>query len=569
MVTIIQTTPRTNNGEIDRDAWFNRLSIRYPKEKLSTLSAWFSLATPHGLEVANILLELHADLDAILAALLIEYRKDIDIPILDTLPMHLKKILKNLNDLDELETKLTHQKEALRLEAIRQMMLAMIKDVRVVLVQLAKQTYQARQMKMLSPLRQQELAHEIMALYTPLANRLGIGVLKWELEDRAFAVLEPQAYHEITDILKSRRIEREHFIQNFLENLTTLLDEAVISGEVTGRVKHIYSIFKKMQNKKLKFEDLYDVRAVRVLVRDVPTCYTVMALLHSHFKPLTSEYTDYILNPKPNGYRSLHTVLQAEDGLPVEVQIRSFGMHEQAESGIAAHWRYKEDQTHASSEERIKWLRTLLDWQHEISPDATTLALDDEPIYVFTKDNEVFALKKGATPIDFAFLIHTKLGLRTKGAIVNGRMMSLTHILETGDQVEILSHKEPQPSRDWLISSLGFIQTTQAKRKLRAYFRSLEEPKTIAPITETTSATPAPIKRKVSNMTAGTAKVGLSGIQNLPYELAGCCNPEVGNAIIASITRLRGVVIHKQTCPNVAYFKTKRPERLCEANWLI
>ena len=569
MVAIVQSAQRTEAGMIDQDAWFNQLSIRYPKEKLQALSRWFKLASPHSLEVANILLELHADLDAILAALLIDYSQNLAMPALADLPPHLKTILKNLDELDTLETKLSHQKEALRLEAIRQMMLAMIKDVRVVLVQLAKQTYQARQMKTLPQLRQQELAHEIMALYAPLANRLGIGILKWELEDRAFAVLEPKAYLEIKQALNSRRIEREYFIQDFLEKLEILLDEATLFVEATGRVKHIYSIFKKMQNKNLKFEDLYDVRAVRILVRDVPTCYTVMALLHSHFTPLTSEYTDYIINPKPNGYRSLHTVLQAEDGLPIEVQIRSFGMHEQAESGIAAHWRYKEGHTHASGEERIKWLRTLLDWQDEISPIATTPDLTDEPIYVFTKDNEVFTLKRGATPIDFAFLIHTKLGLRTKGALVNARMVPLTHILETGDQVEILSHKEPQPSRDWLISSLGFMRTTQAKRKLRTYFRALEEPKNASPPAETTAPTTAILPKRKTITTSGDAKVTLSGIQNLPYQLARCCKPRENDPIIASITRLRGVVIHKQACPNVTYFKTQRPERLCEASWMI
>lgn len=570
MVAIVQTTPRTTQGEIDRNAWFNRLSIRYPKEKLNSLSQWFRLASPKGLEIANILLELHADLDAILVALLIEHQQDLDKDHFKDLPPHIRKLLKNVEDLNLVGETLFLQKRSSKIEGIRQMMLAMIKDVRVVLVKLAERTFAARQMKNLSSDEKPHLAHEIREIYAPLANRLGIGALKWELEDRAFAILEPEAYREIISVLKTRRAEREAFIQNFLEDLENELQTSDIKGEVSGRVKHFYSIWRKMQKKHLAFDDLYDVRAVRILVRDVPTCYTVMALLHAKWTPLVSEYTDYIVNPKANGYRSLHTVLVGEDELPIEVQIRTFGMHEQAESGIAAHWRYKEGSQSAAAEERVAWLRTLLDWQNEVSTgEVAPEESAENVIYVFTKDNEVFALKQGATSIDFAFTIHTNIGLRCKGALVNGKLVPLTHTLETGDQVEILTHKEPNPSRDWLLPSLHYLQTTHARQKLRAYFRKMDAETTEKP-EEIISPTPTQPKRaRVAQAdTKKKSGISISGIQNLPFQLAGCCAPTEHDTIIASITRARGLVIHRQNCPNMAYFQQKRADRLFKVDWV-
>lgn len=568
MVAIVQTTKRLQNGEIDRIAWFSRLSIRYPHEKLKALSHWFSYATPRGLEIANILLELHADLDAILAALIFEHAAHFDQIQFKELPTHIIKLLRNVEDLNQVGEILFLQKRTTKIEGIRQMMLAMIKDVRVVLVKLAERTLAARQMKNLPDEMKTKLAHEIAALYAPLANRLGIGALKWELEDRTFAVLEPAAYQEITKVLKTRRQEREAFIQNFLEILEITLENAQIKSEITGRVKHIYSIWRKMQKKNLKFEDLYDVRAVRILVRDVPTCYTVMALLHAKWTPVVSEYTDYITNPKPNGYRSLHTVLMGEDKLPIEVQIRTFDMHEQAESGVAAHWRYKEGGHENAAQQRINWLRTLLEWQTEVSTGEVPPKNFTESIYVFTKDNEVFALSKGATPVDFAFTVHTDVGLRAKGALVNGKMVPLDYTLETGNQVEILTHKTPNPSRDWLIPTLGYLKTNHARQKLRAYFREIdgqEKKPTIETIRHPVASTPKKKPSPVPKTHVGG--ISISGVQNLPFQLARCCNPTEADCIIASITRARGLVIHKESCPNIKYFQEKRPERLFKVNW--
>lgn len=596
MVAILQSTPRQVNGEIDRRAWFNLLSIRYPKEKLTALANHFNQASAPSLEVANILLEIHADLDAILAALLMDQSIKKRTENLQNLPSIVGILLKNIDDLNHVGTMLFQQKNLNKVEGVRQMMLAMVKDVRVVLVKLAERTYAARQLKNLSSPEQAKLAYELIELYAPLANRLGIGALKWEMEDRALAVLEPVAYQQITAALKTRRTEREIFIQNFIEILERLLQQTHIRAEYSGRVKHIYSIWRKMQKKQLRFQELYDVRAIRILVKDVPSCYTVMALLQDYWPSLVTEYTDYIINPKPNGYRSLHIVLLGEDDLPIEIQIRTFGMHEQAESGVAAHWRYKEgNQAEDGIRARVEWLRALLDWQQEVSEaeaDTTilpsTLAANDkypvramETLYVFTKDNEVIPLKQGATPVDFAFRLHTQLGLCIKGAFVNKKIVPLNYSLRMGDQIEILLHKEPNPSRDWLLPSQAYIHTATARRKLRNYFRerdnALTKPSELKPSASVHPTENLPSKTFLSESTRTSTVPTSPGIKklriaaddlfNLPYQTAGCCNPDSHGPIIASITRARGLVIHKLDCKNINYFKIMRPDRLLDVQW--
>lgn len=563
MVAIVQTVSRDEAGQIKRDAWFSLLSVRYPKEKLKEVSDWFAMASPRGLEIASILLDLQADLDAILAALLIDF--DPAVSQAHPLPAHIEKLLKSVADLNQVGKILFVQKRAHKIEGVRAMMLAMIQDVRVVLIKLAERTLALRQSKLLSLEDRKNLAYEVKELYAPLANRLGVGALKWELEDRAFSILEAEAYRNITEALKGRRIEREAFIQQFLEQLSQLLESAHLSAEVSGRVKHIYSIWLKMQKKNLQFSDLYDVRAVRILVPDIADCYAVMALLHAQWTPLSSEYTDYIVHPKSNGYRSLHTVLEGEDGLPIEVQIRTYAMHTQCETGLAAHWRYKEGSQLEAAAQRVEWLRTLLDWQAEVSQGESVPPGLDEQVYIFTKDKEVLALKKGATPIDFAFLVHTSIGLRTKGALVNGRMMPLTYCLQTGDQVEILLHKEAHPSRDWL-ASRQFLITTHARRKLRAYFHALDAHLSQKVVTaEVLPALPSP--KKVKLLSGKKRGISVSGIKQLPFQLALCCSPVEGEPIMASMTQARGFVIHAQRCHYIEHFKKTRSDRLYEVDW--
>ncbi|MCX7123216.1 MAG: HD domain-containing protein [Gammaproteobacteria bacterium] len=563
MVSTVHAMERLAGGQIDRTAWFNRLSLRYPHEKLQALSKWFGMADERGLRIASILVDLHADLDAILAALLYSQRDKIDeIPI-----------LKSLRGLDHMGSMLSSQKKTARIEQLRQMMLFMVRDIRVVLVKLAERTCAIREVKSLPQEDQVLLAHEIMELYAPLANRLGVGALKWELEDRAFAILEKEAYLEITQVLKSKRLEREIFIHNFIENLQRMLEGAQILAQVSGRVKHIYSIWRKMQKKQLAFSDLYDLRAVRILVPDVATCYEVMALLHAEWEPLVAQYTDYISHPKRNGYQSLHTVLLGEDGLAIEVQIRTFAMHEAAESGIAAHWRYKEGGGSEALSQRINWLKLLLD----VMPEEV-----DRDVFVFTRDHEVMMLQKGATPIDFAFMVHTDLGLRCKGASVNGQIVPLTYPLQMGDQVEVVLHKTARPSRDWLIASEGFLATKQARRKLGAFFRAQAQEDGIASERCANREVPSfgakrgvseqvldqrSVQKKSQTFLEGASRIQIQGVSNLAYQLAKCCHPEPGDLVIGSITRLRGIVIHRESCSNVAYFQLKRPERLFKVDW--
>ncbi len=585
MVALSQSIERRADGQIDRTAWFNRLSLRYPHEKLKTLSQYFHRADERGLKIASILLDLHADLDAILAALLYS----------QTEPIEALPLLKSLHRLDQLAAILPSQKAAERVEKLRQMMLFMVQDIRVVLVKLAERTCAIREAKTLALTEQQSLANEVMALYAPLANRLGIGALKWELEDRAFAILNPQAYQEITHALNARRLEREAFIQNWMEILQRLLETTKVRAEVSGRVKHIYGIWMKMQQKHLAFTDLYDLRAVRILVPDVSSCYAVMALLHAHWEPVISEYTDYISHPKVNGYQSLHTVLLGEDRLPIEVQIRTFAMHEAAESGVAAHWRYKEGgRGNEALSQRINWLRLLLDWQQEVTAEQSEIEKQPDAakqVFVFTRDQEVLMLPQGATPIDFAFLVHTDLGLQCKGAKINGQMVPLTTVLQMGDQVEILTHKMAHPSRDWLNPRAGFLVSAQARRKLRAFFRALERPQvrtTLSPDqlrhpeeqpAQTYSASGLANSRSalldgaidqakaLGSIKTDVAGVRVQGVSNLAFQLAKCCHPVPQEPIIGSMTRLRGIVIHRQNCSNVAYFKVKRPERLFKVEW--
>lgn len=567
MVTTIHTVTRNADGSINREAWLNLVSFRYPREKLKGLSEALQQADPMSLEVATILLELHADPLAIQAALYLHrlYQSTRDDLKKISLELPVRDMLVNLFELIRVTRKLDLTKQK-TLEGMRRMLLAMIKDVRVALIQLAIITYDARAYKSKDQATRLSMAHAIQAIYAPLANRLGVGKLKWELEDRAFAILQPEAYKNITQALHERRALREMFIQAWMEKLGASLKQLGFTLEVSGRIKHIYSIWRKMQEKQLTFAELYDIRAVRVLVPDIPACYQVMAFLHEHWLPLTSEYTDYIVQPKPNGYRSLHTVLKGEDGAPIEVQIRTFSMHEEAERGVAAHWRYKEGGRHdLNFTERLNWLRMLLDWQKEWQ--GNDQALDDKTIYLFTKDGDVVSLPKDATPIDFAFAVHTDLGLKCKGAYVNGRIVPLNYALAMTDQVEILTHKEAHPSRDWLNPETGFIKSSRARQKLKNWFHAKDH-EAVPEIKETTAIVRREVVFKDPKKFDVQAKVILAGMQGLPYQFAKCCIPYQPQTIVGYLTTQRGVVIHQQNCRHIQDLPAEREARLLPASWM-
>ena len=366
-------------------------------------------------------------------------------------------------------------------EVLRKMLLGMVQDIRVVLLRLASRTQTLRFFTEEPPETLLEIARESLDIYAPLANRLGVWQLKWELEDLSFRFLEPETYKRIARMLDERRSEREEFIQQSIERLRNELHAAGIKAEVYGRPKHIFSIFNKMRSKGLDFSQVYDIRAVRILVNKVQECYTALDIVNRLWQPIAKEYDDYIIRPKGNNYQSLHTAVRASDGRALEVQIRTHEMHRHAELGVAAHWRYKEGSTHGGDyDEKIALLRSLLSWRDEVADTADWVeqfrraALDDT-IYVLTPQGQVIDLPRGATPIDFAYRLHTDLGHHCRGAKVDGHLVTLNTPLENGQTVEISAVREGGPSRDWLNPSQCYVTTGRARNKIKQYFSALEE----------------------------------------------------------------------------------------------
>jgi GTP pyrophosphokinase len=542
------------------------------------------------------------------------------------------------------------QQAAAQLEILRKMMLAMASDMRVVLVRLASRLTTLRyfaDIKLESDITR-HYARETFDLYAPLANRLGIWQLKWELEDLSFRFIEPQAYKRIAKLLEEKRMEREGFVDSAISRLETELAAAGIKAEVFGRPKHIYSIWTKLRGKDLDFSELYDVRAFRVIVADVKTCYTVLGIVHDIWTPLPEEFDDYISRPKPNGYQSLHTVVMAEDGRPLEVQIRTSEMHRFAEYGVAAHWRYKESggSNFAAQkyDEKIAWLRQLLAWKSEVVDavvgqddvqrewvEKIKSATLDDRIYVLTPQARVFELPSGATPIDFAYHLHSDVGHSCRGARVDGVMVPLNTVLKNGQTVDIITARSGGsigPSRDWL--SAGYAASPRTRSKVRAWFNAIEqqetltngrglvektlqrEGKTAVNLEElarklgfskpddlflsvgkdefslrlieqalhiddaprqvvkrsTGDSLAAPRKSRASSVSHG-AKSGVLvvGADGLMTQLAKCCKPAPPDPIVGFITRGKGVSIHRATCKNFAEMKTKAPERVIHTAW--
>ncbi len=362
-------------------------------------------------------------------------------------------------------------------ESLRKMFMAVAADVRVVIVALALRLRDMRGLRARPDGERRRVARETLEIYAPLANRLGIFQLKWELEDLALRELEPEIYKEIGQALAAKRDERTGFIHEAKDTLGRTLSEAGIVAKITGRPKHIYSIYKKMQRKRVGFDEIYDVSAVRVLVDTIPNCYAVLGVVHSLWTPISGEFDDYIAKPKSNGYQSLHTAIVGPGRRPLEVQIRTHEMHQFGEYGVAAHWAYKENRKTARlADEKFNWLRQLIDWQKEVTDprelvESLKTDIFHDQVYVFTPGGDVLDLPLGATPVDFAYRIHTNVGHRTRGALVNGQIVPLDHKLATGDRVEILTHKNPQPSRDWLSPQAGYVVTSGARQKIRHWFR--------------------------------------------------------------------------------------------------
>jgi len=521
--------------------------------------------------------------------------------------------------------------QAAQLEALRKMLLAMVQDIRVVLVKLADHTQELRHIahcEASEPRRETaRLTHDIFA---PLANRLGVWQLKWEMEDLAFRILEPEIYKQIARQLDEKRADRERYIENVIAQLKGELARAGVRAEVTGRPKHIFSIYKKMKKKAIDFESLYDVRAVRVLVEDSKDCYAALGLVHNLWTPIPKEFDDYIAKPKSNEYRSLHTAVIGPEGKALEVQIRTHEMHQHSELGVAAHWRYKEgSRLDPGYNRKIAWLRQILEWKHEAG-DAGELAeqfrtgLFEDTIYVLTPQGRVIDLPKGATPVDFAYHVHTELGHRCRGAKVDGAMVPLNTRLANGQRVEILAAKQGGPSRDWLNPELGYARSAAARTKIRQWFnrqnqeaaaaqgraivekelqrqgltslsldklaarlhfaklsdllaevgrgeirpRHLQEAvRALAPHAEPAPAapvlegTPAPARPQAAGGKGSVLVVGVDRLLTIP---AKCCKPAPPEAIIGFITRGRGVSVHRAACVNV---RRLDHNRLVTAEW--
>lgn len=536
-----------------------------------------------GLGIADILLTLGLDNETLAAA--------ITYPILQAEGIHLDTIseklgegsrkllhdvlqMRSLSNLQHLENRSYQQ-----IENIRKMLLAMVTDVRAVLIILAERLWLLRQAKSLPANEQRSLAQETLNLYAPLANRMGVWHLKWEMEDLCLRYIQPETYSAIAKGIASRRDDREAYVERMIALLTQKLHQAGIHHcQVTGRVKHIFSIYNKMQRKNTNIKEIYDMSALRVMVDEIEDCYRVLSVLQENWEQISEEFDDYIANPKPNGYRSIHTVLLGPEGHIIEIQIRTQQMHHESELGVAAHWRYKEGVLHTTDyEAKIALLRQIIAWQKEVvhGEDKTsgkpTQDLFADRVYVFTPLGDIIDLPKHSTPVDFAYHIHSEVGHRCRGAKIDGNIVPLTYQLQTGDRVEILTAKQANPSRDWLNPQHGYLNTSRARAKLMHWFRvrdslaggiheerlpAKEEPKKAPKITPL----PLPPKRESSG-------IQILGVSNLLFHMARCCKPEPGDAIIGYITRQRGVSVHRDSCSNILYTVQKNQDRLIAVDW--
>ncbi len=520
-----------------------------------------------------------------------------------------------------------------QVESLRKMLLAMVEDIRVVLIKLAERTQTLRCLSGASTDQQKLIAQQTRSIFAPLANRLGVWQLKWELEDLSVRYLEPELYKKVAKLLDERRIDREQYIAEVVSRLKQALIQAGIPADVTGRPKHIYSIINKMKHKQLDFSELYDVRAVRVLVDDsqvdgIRACYTALGLVHELWPPIDGEFDDYIAHPKSNNYRSLHTAVVGPRGLALEVQIRTLEMHQHSELGVAAHWRYKEGvKSDAKFDEKIAWLRQILEWKEDLADQGDMREqfkneLFHDQVYVLTPQGKVIALPKSATPVEFAYTLHTDLGHRTRGAKVDGNIVPLNYKLQNGQRVEILTIKQGGPSRDWINPSLGFLQSSRIRAKVRAWFKNQNFDESVAQgrtqldrelhrlgitsinqeklaqrlhfnkledflaaigrneITQRRIA--VAIREELPTKVIETAKqkifrpatertskadITVGGVNNLMTRIAKCCNPASPDAIVGYVTRDRGITIHRKDCAFMLRLTESRRDRKLNAQW--
>ena len=581
------------------------------------------------IEMVEILVELNLDAESLATAYLTPYFLN-DVVSLETvqeqLGSNISLLLTGVSQMATIST-LSHQgKGTVQVDNIRKMLLTMVEDVRAVVIKLAEQVCHLRNVKNAGEEERVIAAKETADIFAPLANRLGIGQLKWELEDLSFRYLRPDTYKKIAKQLDDKRLAREAYMEDMVEQVKSRLSEAGIEAEVYGRPKHIYSIYKKMAQKNYEFDQLFDIRAMRIVVDRLQDCYGALGIVHTNWRHLNKEFDDYVATPKQNGYQSIHTVVFGPEGKTVEIQIRTQDMHQDAELGVAAHWMYKEGALPGRGsgyEQKISWLRKLLQWQEEVV-DGGDLAEElknqvvEDRVYVFTPRGDIFDLPLGATPLDFAYYIHSNVGHRCIGAKVFGKIVPFTHQLTTGDQVEILTQKQPNPSRDWLNPSLGYIKSSRARAKIHHWFKQLDRDKNLsagkeildnelqkldltykdlAPaikrfnfkelddlmvaigagdvrlnqmlnfVTDRTEDEPVIRFKAPSKVTGDKNGIVVDGVGSLMSHVAKCCRPVPGDQIIGYITQGRGIGVHRDDCDSFNNLKTQHPERVVEVSW--
>ena len=650
MVKVKEGTPLLSDGSIDVQQWLHQVSNKgYFQDmdlirkacKLSQLAGQDHATETgisclqQGLAMAEVLSDMEVDQETLAAAIIFESVHYAELSLDDVeeqLGSSIARLVKGVEKMSVMHTFQAFNKypqNKLQIDNVRKMLIAMVDDVRVVLIKLAERLCVLRALAPLPPALSGRIATEAMEIYAPLANRLGIGAIKWEMEDLAFRYLYPDDYKAIAKDLRAKRLDRDRYVNLIVDELNLHMKPMGIEHfAVYGRSKHIHSIYRKMKRKNVSLDEIYDATAVRILVDTEELCYKVLDLVHRLWRQIPREFDDYIAKRKSNGYQSLHTAVEGPEARVFEVQIRTFQMHEQAEMGVAAHWKYKEGEIKykAGHERKIEWLREVLAWHREmashkgVSASIESSFLDDR-VYVFTPDGDVLDLPTGSTTLDFAYHVHTEMGHRCRGAKVNGRIVSLTYALKTGDKVEVLTGKEAKPSRDWINPHLNYLKTPRAKAKILHWFNLQDHDINTADgreildkelrnlsikadrLDEVVQAlkfktlndmlaalgrgdiklsqilhrlSPAEsiehvIKKLVKPQPKQDKQTGgdlqIEGVGNLLTHMARCCQPLPGEEVIGYITLGRGVSIHRQDCPNILYSTEKERERFLQVSW--
>ena len=629
MVTSTRKPPAAN----DFDRWLAGRQVQWTPEQTVVVRHAYSLSTLRGQAVADLLADLRMEHEVIAAALLYEALAEGRLTsrfIEENFSPAIARLVEGVGKLAVIGD--FHQQGGnvqAQLENLRKMLLAMAQDIRMVLIRLAIRLHEMRNLGVLPADEQRRVAQETLDIFAPLANRLGIGQIKWELEDLSLRYLEPATYQQLARALDERRADRERYIATVVDQLQAELHKIGIQATVSGRAKHIYSIWRKMQRKQLPFEHIFDVRAVRIIVPSKADCYAALGVVHALWNHIRAEFDDYIAKPKGNGYQSLHTAVVGPEGKTLEVQIRTQAMHQGAELGVAAHWRYKEGggTRNGASERQVAWLRQMLEWNEEASDaddflDRCKADAFQDRVYVVTPKGTIVELSQGATPLDFAYHIHTEVGHRCRGAKVNGHIVPLTYELKNGEQVDVLTAKNGMPSRDWLSPHLGYLKTARALGKVRQWFKQQDQEKNIAAgraalerefqrlavdskqinlqqIAEklnfakldelfaalghgdiTTGQVvakvqglilpPPPETLRIAHKPPGeesSGEIRIRGVGRLLTQLGRCCKPVPFEPIIGYITRGRGVTIHRQDCANLLDLANRHRERLIEVEW--